>query len=218
VQLPEITGERSAPTETQLTMRGQGGIPAGATAVWANLTIADPGSSTVLGAYPGPCGKPPLASNVNARPQHSTASSILVGLGPDGSICVRSFAGRSQIVVDVAGWFGPGADGLVYRAQTPVRLLDTRSNEGNPTTSEQPVPLSAVSVLNVAAADSSGLGFVTVRPCGSTLISSLVNTSPRENTANITAVGAGSNGSVCARASITSHLVVDQIATFVPGE
>ena len=112
VQLPQIAGARAAPTETQLAMRGQGGIPANATAVWLNLTVADPTAATVLTAYPGPCGTPPLSSNVNARPQHSMASSVLVGLGTDGSICVLTYSGNSHIVVDVAGWFGPGSGGL----------------------------------------------------------------------------------------------------------
>ena len=93
VQLSQITGVRTAPTETQLMMRGQGGYSADATAVWLNLTVADPSVSTVLTAYPGPCGTPPLSSNVNARPQRSTASSVLVGVGADGSVCVLTFVG-----------------------------------------------------------------------------------------------------------------------------
>ena len=75
-------------------MRGQGGIPQNATAVWLNLTVADPTAPTVLTAYPGPCGTPPLSSNVNARPQRSTASSVLVGLGADGSVCVLTYRGQ----------------------------------------------------------------------------------------------------------------------------
>ncbi len=216
VQLTQISGARAAPTQTQLAMRGQGGIPADATAVWLNLTVADPTASTVLTAYPGPCGTAPLSSNVNARPQHSTASSVLVGLGTDGSVCVLTYSGNSQIVVDVAGWFGPGPGGLGYRPRTPVRLADTRLNGGLPTTAEVPVHLGAVSVLNVTAADSAAPGFVTVRPCGSTLISSLINTTAGEDTANVIAVGGDAGGNVCARSSIKSHIVVDQVATFEP--
>jgi hypothetical protein len=216
VQLTQISGARAAPTQTQLAMRGQGGIPADATAVWLNLTVADPTASTVLTAYPGPCGTAPLSSNVNARPQHSTASSVLVGLGTDGSVCVLTYSGNSQIVVDVAGWFGPGTGGLGYRPRDPTRLADTRLNGGLPTTAEIPVHVGAVSVLNVTAADSAAPGFVTVRPCGSTLISSLINTTAGEDTANVIAVGGDASGNVCARSSIKSHIVVDQVATFEP--
>ena len=74
----------------------------------------------------------------------------------------------------------------------------------------------AVDVLNVVAVDSAALGFVTVRPCGSPLISSLINTTPAEDTANLIAVGGDMNGNVCVRSNILSHLVVDQVASFAP--
>jgi hypothetical protein len=216
VQSPEILGLREAPTETQLAVRGVGGIPGNATAVWLNLTVADPAAATVLSAYPGPCGSPPLSSNVNARPLRSMASAVLVGVGGDGSVCIRSYSGRSHIVVDVAGWFGPGSGGLAYRARTPSRLLDTRLNGGQATNAEQVVPVDDVFVLNVAAVDSTALGYVTVRPCGSPLVSSLINTTPGEDTANVIAVGGDASGHACVRSNINSHLIVDQVATFTP--
>jgi len=215
-QLPGITGARSAKQQTQVQMRGKGGVPQDATAVWLNLTVADPTSPTVLTAYPGPCGTPPLSSNVNARALRSTASSVLVGIGTDGSVCVFTYTGQSNIVVDVGGWFGPEDNGLAYRPTAPSRLLDTRLNGGQPTTTDTPVHLDAVSVLNVVAVDSTALGFVTVRPCGSPLVSSLINTTPAEDTANLTAVGGDASGNVCVRANLKSHLVVDQVATFAP--
>ncbi|MEP7111800.1 MAG: hypothetical protein ABI862_00915 [Ilumatobacteraceae bacterium] len=216
VQIEQITGVRAAPVQTQLSMRGHGGIPAGATAVWMNLTVADPTAPTVLTAYPGPCGTPPLSSNVNARSQRSTASSVLVGVGPDGSVCVLTYTGSSHVVVDVAGWFGPGDGGLAYRPHESVRLLDTRLNGGQPTTADIPVHVDAVSVLNVTAVDSAKPGYVTVRPCGSILLSSLINTTPMEDTANLTGVGGDAEGNVCVQSNIKSHFVVDQVATFAP--
>ncbi|MBI5089848.1 MAG: hypothetical protein HZB15_13580, partial [Actinobacteria bacterium] len=211
---PEITGTRIAPAETQVMLRGVGGVPSGATAVWLNLTVADPSAATVLSAYPGPCGTAPLSSNVNARPQRSMASSVLVGLGPDGSVCVRTFSGRSDIVIDVAGWFGPGSGGLRYRPITPERLLDTRANGGVADAADHPLAIDGVAVLNVAAVDSTALGFVTVRPCGSSLLTSLVNTTTGEDTANVIAVAGDSAGNVCAKANVASHLVVDQVGAF----
>jgi hypothetical protein len=215
-QLPDVTGARSAKQQTQVQMRGKGGVPQDATAVWLNLTVADPTSPTVLTAYPGPCGTPPLSSNVNARALRSTASSVMVGIGDDGSVCVLTYTGQSNIVVDVGGWFGPDDDGLAYRPAAPTRLLDTRLNGGQPTAAETPVHLDAVSVLNVIAVDSTALGFVTVRPCGSPLVSSLINTTPAEDAANLTAVGGDTSGNVCVRSNIKSHLVVDRVATFAP--
>lgn len=216
VQLTQITGARATPAQTQIAMRGQGGIPAEATGVWINLTVADPSAPTVLTAYPGPCGTPPLSSNVNARAQRATASSVLVGLGSDGSICVLTYSGSSQIVVDVAGWFGPGPGGLTYKPTVPSRLLDTRSNGGKPTNADLPVRVQDTYVLNVASVESTAFGYVTVRPCGSPLISSLINMTPTEDTANLTAVAGDANGNVCVRASTASHVIVDQVAAFTP--
>jgi hypothetical protein len=216
VQLAQISGVRTAPVQTELAMHGQGGVPQNATAVWLNLTVADPTTPTVLTAYPGPCGTAPLSSNVNARPLRSTASSVLVGIGSNGSVCVLTYTGSSHIVVDVAGWFGPGANGLSYRPTAPLRLLDTRLDNGVATSAETPVHVDAVSVLNVVAVDSTALGFVIVRPCGSALISSLVNTAPAEDTANLIAVGGDTAGNVCVRSNMKSHLVVDRVATFAP--
>ena len=216
VQLALITGARVAPTQTQVAVRGLGGVPADATGVWINLTVADPTAPTVLTAYPGPCGSPPLSSNVNARAQRSTASSVLVGLGADGSICVLTFTGSSQVVIDVAGWFGPGAGGLSYRPSVPARLLDTRLNGGKPTNAENAVHVDGIAVLNIAAVDSAALGYVIARACGSALLSSLINTTTGEDTANLIAVGGDASGNVCVRSNILSQLVVDQVATFGP--
>ena len=216
VQLRQITGVRTARTQTELAIRGQGGVPQDATAVWLNLTVADPTAPTVLTAYPGPCATPPLSSNVNARAKHSTASSVLVGIGDDGSICVLTYSGSSNIVVDVAGWFGPGDGGLSYRPADPVRLLDTRLNGGQATAAELGVHVDVVSVLNVIAVDSTAPGFVIVRPCGSNLISSLINTTVAEDTANLIAIGGDATGNVCVRSNRKSHLVVDKVATFAP--
>jgi hypothetical protein len=216
VQLALITGARVAPTQTQVAVRGLGGVPADATGVWINLTVADPTAPTVLSAYPGPCGSPPLSSNVNARSQRSTASSVLVGLGADGSICVLTFTGSSQIVIDVAGWFGPGAGGLSYRPSAPARLLDTRLNGGKPTNADNPVHVDGIAVLNVVAVDSTALGYVIARACGSKLLSSLINTTTGEDTANLIAVSGDATGNVCVGSNIPSQLVVDQVATFGP--
>ena len=110
---------------------------------------------------------------------------------------------------------GPAPEACAYTPVAPVRLLDTRRDGGQPTNAEIPIHVDGVNVLNVAAVDSSALGYVTVRPCGSGLVSSLINTAPVEDMANIIAVGGDTNGNVCVRSNIRSHLVVDHVATFV---
>lgn len=214
--LPDVTGVKVGPVETTVQIGGVGDVPSNATAAWLNLTIADPTQPTVLGTYPGPCADTAGTSNVNSSALRSTAAAVLVGLGANGSICIRTVTGRSHIVVDVAGWFGPGPAGLRYMLQNPTRLLDTRDNSGVASDAERLVAVSGVAVLNVAAANSSALGFVSVRPCGAVAVSSLLNTVTNEVVANVTAVASGANGQVCIDPNISSHLVVDQVATFVP--
>jgi hypothetical protein len=193
---------------------GVAGVPVGATAAWINLTVADPTLPTVLTAYPGPCSVAPTASTVNARSARSAAASAIVGLGPDGSICVHTIAGSSGIVVDVAGWFGPGT-GLRFRPHAPTRLLDTRLTSPSAPAGTVTFALGSTAVLNVTAAESAALGYLTVRPCGSVQTSSLVNTAARENTANLTAVGPGANGTVCISPYSPTHIVVDAFGDFV---
>ncbi|MCU1395741.1 MAG: hypothetical protein JWM34_4169 [Ilumatobacteraceae bacterium] len=216
----ELTGERGPDAGTDVVIAGNGGVPANATAAWINLTVADPSASTVLLAGPGPCNAAPVASTVNANAGRNTASAALVGLGPDGSICVHTLSGRSQIVVDVAGWFGPGDGGLRYSPQPPTRLIDTRNGPNGttpaPSTNEVSTPVDSVSVLNAVAVDAAGAGYVSARPCGTDQVSSLINTTADQDTANITAVGPGSNGSVCVQASTPAQLVVDLVGSFAP--
>ena len=81
-QITQPVGVQGTGGELQVPVRGQGGVPAGATAVWINLTVADPTAPTVLLAYPGPCGSAPLASTVNAgyalpRRRRSSASALM---------------------------------------------------------------------------------------------------------------------------------------------
>ena len=215
----ELIGERSTGQTVEVPIRGSGGVPNNATAVWINLTIADPAGPTVLLATPGPCGPPSLASTVNADASRSTASTALVGIGKDGTICVHTVAGRSGVVVDVAGWFGPGG-GLMFTPQPQVRLVDTRIGPaGGPTdssTSEVATSVGSVTVLNAVAVDSTAAGYVSVRPCGSEQTNSLINMTAGKDSANITVVAPGANGAVCTRASVPAQLVVDQVGAFTP--
>ena len=73
--LGDVRGVRAGGQDTTVQIAGNGGVPAGATAAWINLTIGDPTAPTVLTAYPGPCTAAPTASTVNARTGRSAAAS-----------------------------------------------------------------------------------------------------------------------------------------------
>jgi hypothetical protein len=148
----------------------------------------------------------------------AAAAATLVGLGPDGEICLRAFGGAVHAVVDVSGWFG-GSDigGLAYRSEPATRVLDTRTSATRPVPGmDWGLPTVQVSVYNVAAASSVGFGFVSAKPCDVAATSSLLNTAPLETVANVGPVGPGVGGQVCLRSSIGTNFVVDRLGQFVP--
>ncbi len=195
---------------------GVGGIPADATGVWINLTATGSPVDTVWQAYPGPCGPSPTSSTVNLLAGRSTATSTLVGLGANGGICVQAFSGTGHAVVDVSGWFGgSSAGGLALRSAPPIRVIDTRSGAMPAASAVVSFAAGQVGVYNTTAVLATGFGFVTATPCGSTLISSLVNTTPLETVANLGTIAPGAGGNVCFSPSVRAHLVVDQLGTFV---
>jgi hypothetical protein len=204
--------------EFRVQIAGQGGVPDNATGAWLNLVAVAQDASAGLLAYPGPCGAAPLASSVNAMAERAAAAATLVGLGPDGEICLRAFGGAVHAVVDVSGWFG-GSDigGLAYRSEPATRVLDTRTSATRPVPGmDWGLPTVQVSVYNVAAASSVGFGFVSAKPCDVAATSSLLNTAPLETVANVGPVGPGVGGQVCLRSSIGTNFVVDRLGQFVP--
>jgi hypothetical protein len=208
-----IRGQRTTGDGIEIDLAGAAGVPANATAVWLNLTIADPVVSTVLLASPGRCGSTPVASTVNARPARSAAVATLVGLS-DGTVCVHTVSGLSDVVVDVTGWFG--SSGLRYVPSEPERLVDTRSASAVPAQGTVQVDVDAVDVVNVTATGATTAGFVAVRTCNTTQTSSALNIVAGEDIANVTvADGTAGAAGVCASPSVTSQLVVDRVGSFV---
>jgi hypothetical protein len=88
------------------TIGAQCGIPSGARAVAANLTVTgptDPGHLVVL-----PAGGPLTdSSTINFRAGQTRANNAILTLGPDGAILVRvgMAAGGVHFVLDVTGYF-----------------------------------------------------------------------------------------------------------------
>ena len=81
----------------------------------------------------------PTTSSVSARFAGVIASSVIVPLAADGTICLKSMM-TTDVIVDVTGWFG-AASGLDFVPIDPIRLADTRSFDStlNPWTRGQMV-------------------------------------------------------------------------------
>jgi hypothetical protein len=107
-------------------------IPATAQAVVGNLTAINQGTqSGYLTIYPDGQAVP-VASNMIYTPGQIIANNFTVGLGSNGKFDV--FGERNiDVVIDISGYYAPpGAGGLYYHTLSkPIRLLDTRANQGN---------------------------------------------------------------------------------------
>ena len=102
-------------------------IPADATAVALNVTIAEAGGAGYATVWP--CGTDrPEASNVNFVRSGTVANGVVAPIGPDGSVCVFTSV-DAHLIVDVAGWF-TGGSSPGFTGNVPRRLLDTRNSIG----------------------------------------------------------------------------------------
>ncbi len=222
------TGPVSGGQFVQVPVAGRGGVPADATAVVANVTIADPVAGGYATVYP--CGTVPFTSSVNYSAGENVANEVFATLSATGTICVFTSA-TANVIVDVAGFVGAGSD---YMAMTPVRLADTRAGwvaadglfEGTgpvsggqfvqvPVAGRGGVPADATAVVaNVTIADPVAGGYATVYPCGTVPFTSSVNYSAGENVANEVFATLSATGTICVYTSATANVIVDVAGSF----
>jgi hypothetical protein len=204
---------------------GSNPAPTGATAVAINLTAVSPGSNGWIRAFP--CDKPePTTSSVSARHRQSIASSVIVPLAADGTICLTSMT-RTDVIIDMTGWFGR-KEGLEFVPIDPIRVADSRSygTTLNPWTRGQMVPAGRVveiqvagvrgvpsnivgASINLVALGSSSTGWLRAFPCGSSSDTSSVNFSSPPPIANSLNVRLSPTGKICVVGMSTTHVIVD---------
>jgi hypothetical protein len=175
----------NAPRSVQVT--GLGGVPAsGVSAVVLNVTVTDTSTASFLTVYPSCASSVPNASNLNWVAGKTIPNRVMIPVGSDGNVCMDNAYGTTDVVVDVAGWYGNASSALGSQevALAPCRVLDTRpgSQIGPYNTPFGAavsravtvdgvcgVPASGVAavVLNVTATDTSQASFFTVYPSGS---------------------------------------------------
>ena len=111
-----------------IQIAGEFGVPVGATAVVANLTVVNPTSGGYLTAYPDQSVRP-TASNVNYLSSQIVPNRALLRLGADGELDVYSSA-ATDIIIDISGYFTTTGGGANFQAETaPVRVCDTRRGD-----------------------------------------------------------------------------------------
>lgn len=103
---------------------GIGEIPSDASAVAVNITSVSSVGQGNIAAFPSG-GPVPATSNVNHLPGQDVTNRTIVPLA-DGRMDLRLSGGTANVVVDVVGWFGPGAS-LQFTPLAPVRGFDSRT-------------------------------------------------------------------------------------------
>lgn len=207
---------------TRVMVRGVNGVPADATAVAVNLTVANPRASGFLTAFP--CDVPqPVASNANFVRDEVVAAAAIVPIGASGEICIAN-SERTNVIVDVTGAFPSGSG---FAPVTPIRLADTRE----PANAARQVPGTTLVVdvgaaagvpsgaravaLSVTATDAAAAGFVSVGPCGRPLGStSNVNVGAGATAPNLVITQTDAAGRVCVVSNVATHLLVDLFGSF----
>ena len=218
-----------------IQIAGTNGVPADATAVVLSVVAIKPTAAGYLTAFPAGAARP-VASSLNFAQGQVISNSVTVGLGPSGAIGLFNYAGTTNVVVDIAGWYGPTATtGL--QTVDPIRAVDTRPGKatritvpggdiggtevltarlaGNPAIPE--VPASAVAVvLNAAVTAPTITGHLTVWPDGVTKpLASNLNFDKGATVANLVVAKTGANGQVkVATNGGKAHVILDIVGYY----
>jgi hypothetical protein len=209
---------------------GTTGVPDNASAVALNVTAVGPSKVTDVRVYPTRASSaPPNVSNLNPAPGGITAAAVVVAIGDDGTVSIRNSAGNVHVLVDVAGWYTPGADAGLFHALAPRRLLDTRSGVALAPGETRDLIVAGtgavpfvgrVAVLNVTAIATTNGTDVRVYPTpadNGVPDASNVNPSKGQTIPNTVLAAVGRNGSVRLRnAAGDTHLIVDLSGWFGP--
>ncbi len=203
------------------------GMPAGASGVFANLTVVGAAAPTFAAAFPaaddGTCAAADWqgTSNVNVPDAGAHANAVLVGVGGQGRVCVTSGA-AAHVVVDRMGAVvaGQGAP-----SPAPKRLIDTRAvarpDAGAVVAVPTGVGAGETVLVNVAATDAVTAGYLSVVPpdgegCSAGGVSaptSTVNVTPASARANLALTQTGAAGQVCVFTYGPTHVVADLVAS-----
>ena len=197
-----------------LQIDGNGPIPAaGVTAVALNVTVTNGTGAGFISAYADGTTRP-ITSNINFAPGQTLPAQIIAPVGADGKIELYNggTSGGTDVIADVAGYYGTGAGLGLDPEGSPSRLLDTRTGTGTggvkvPVPAKSSLKLTSANaggltpgdtlVLNVTVTNSKSNGFLTVYPDGSSVPNtSNLNFASGQTIANQVFAQVGSDGSV----------------------
>jgi hypothetical protein len=224
----DTRGAKGVPARERLVGRQEIDVPvpfapAGATAVVVNLTATEPSASTWVAAYRGGTAWPGT-STVNTGAGETSANLAVVPLSASNSIRLQNANGSTHVLVDVQG-FVMSTGSRFVAAQTPVRVLDTRSGVGlrgrvaagelvHVVVPGLPSEATAVAVT-ITGIDASAETFIEAgSPTGDT---SNVNLRAADTRANLAIVALVDGAFSLTNHAGTVDMVVDVSGWFVPG-
>jgi hypothetical protein len=168
-----LTGPLVANTPRTFQITGRDVIPANATAVTGNLTVTDQTDSWAVFLGPEPIAQP-TSSTVNFGKGDVTGNGLTVALatGAPGGAAVGTLSATymapagstTNLVFDVTGFFTPDNIGDTFHPITPVRLLDSRANNGlsGPLPANTPKTFQIAGLLGIPANATAVTGNLTV--------------------------------------------------------
>lgn len=135
-----------------LKVAGVGPVPADATAVALTVTAVNATQSTDVRVYPAPTDTStvPTISNVNLGAGPGVPNVVIVKVGAGGAVRLRNSSGEVHLLADVAGYYSGDANGSLFRAVSPLRVLDTRSRLGTASSSSTRVGPGGVVDLRIS--------------------------------------------------------------------
>ncbi len=220
-----------------IQVAGVGAIPAsGVAAVVLNLTVTQPTQDGYLTMYP--TGDPrPLASNVNFTAGQTVCNQVVVPLGSGGEVTVYNFAGTTQVIADVSGWFAASGSGTDLYPIPPARAVDTRAASGQAYSGQTLAAGSTLTVqlgglaglpasgvvavaVNVTVTNTAASGYLQLWPAGQTQpYTSELNWTPGQTAENLVLVGVGSGSglSIYNGSSGSVDVIIDAYGWFGAG-
>jgi hypothetical protein len=100
-----LSGKWTANDARDLLVAGSGPVPGDATAAVMNVTVTNPSSPGFATVYPAGGTRPDPASNLNFVPGETVPNLVMVKIGGNGKVTFYNFAGTTDMIADVVGWF-----------------------------------------------------------------------------------------------------------------
>ncbi|MEM9746195.1 MAG: hypothetical protein AAF945_05835 [Actinomycetota bacterium] len=237
-----VGGTPSAGSIVDIPAGAQANRPDDVIAVAVTVTMVRPSATGFVQVFPTGLDGPGATSNANvSRPGGLAANLAVSPVGDGGSISVFTSA-RSDLLVDVVGYFvdseSDAADAAGrLESRSAIRVFDSRPNSAVNSSGAKPgagsitridltaedsgLPVTATAaVVNVTATQPSAPGFIQAA-AGGTLApgaSSISNLEAGDTKAGLTIVPIADDGSIDVYTLGGAHLIVDLTGWFVGGD